>query len=137
MIFTDLMKESGYEISLVSISSEPRTNDAELRIIVNRSKEVSDLLIYPHPDSQVKTIQIDFPNYITYAVVYDDYTVWNDNHLYTGDSFRIYEKSSYLDYVQKEFRVQDKNLKHYSLACFEHQVDIISEYEPIITVTSL
>jgi hypothetical protein len=129
--FTDLVKESGYNISFEAIS-EPRTKGVALRIILNRSKDATDLLILPHPDSKVTTFQIDFPNYITYSVVYDDYTVWNDEQIFEGESFRIYKNSSYLDYVQKEFRLQDKNVKHYSLACFEHHIDIISEHEPII-----
>ncbi len=131
MEFTDLVKEIGYTISFESIS-EPRREGVALRVIVNRSKEATDLLIYPHPDCKVTTFQIDFPNYITYSVVYDDYTVWNDEQIFEGDSFRIYKKSSYLDYVQKEFRLPDKNIKHYSLACFDHHIDIISEYEPVI-----
>jgi hypothetical protein len=134
--FTDLVKEFGYDISFEAIS-EPRTKDAALRLIVNRSKEASDLLIFPHPDSKVTTFQINFPNYITYSVIYDDYTVWNDEEVFEGESFRIYQKSNFLDYVRKEFRLQDKNIIHYSLACFEHKIDIISEYEPIITEISL
>ncbi|MCT2536260.1 hypothetical protein NC661_13510 [Aquibacillus koreensis] len=136
MEFTDLVKELGYNISFEAIS-EPRTKSVALRLIVNRSKDASDLLIFPHPDSKVTTFQIDFPNYITYSVVYDDYTVWNDEQIFEGESFRIYKKSTYLDYVQKEFKLQDKKVEHYSLACFEHHVDIISEHEPIITEISL
>ncbi|RKQ33234.1 hypothetical protein [Oceanobacillus halophilus] len=132
MKFEELVKDLRHKISFEAIS-EPRTNDVALRVIVNRSKDVSDLLIFPHADSKVKTLQIDFPNYITYSVVYEDYTVWNNEQIYEGESFRIYEKSNYLDYVQEEFRLQDKNVKHYSLACFEHHIDIISEFEPIIT----
>ncbi|MRH43279.1 hypothetical protein GH741_11370 [Aquibacillus halophilus] len=131
MEFTEFVKELGYNISFEAIS-EPRTKGVVLRVIVNRSKDASDLLI-THPDSKITTFQIDFPNYITYSVVYDDYTVWNDDQIFEGESFRIYKKSNYLDYVQKEFRLQDKNVKHYSLACFEHHIDIISEYKPIIT----
>jgi len=132
MEFLDLVKEFGYEISFEAIS-EPRTDCVALRIIVNRSKNASELLIFPHPDSQVTTFQIDFPNYVSYSVIYDDYTVWNDEQIFRGETFRIYEKSSYLGYVYKEFSLQDKHVKHYALACIEHHIDIISEYEPIIT----
>lgn len=132
MKFTDLVNELGHNISFEAIS-EPRTKGVALRVIVNRSKDTSDLLTFPHPDSKVTTFQIDFPNYITYSVVYDDYTVLDKEQIFEGESFRIYKKSSYLDYVQKEFKLQEKNVKHYSLACFEHHIDIISEQEPIIT----
>ncbi|RLL48483.1 hypothetical protein D8M04_04285 [Oceanobacillus piezotolerans] len=132
MEFVDLVKDLGYKISFEAIS-EPRTDGVALRFIVNRSKDVTDLIIYPHPDSKVTTLQIDFQNYITYSVVYDDYTVWNDENIFQGDSFRIYERSSFLQYVKKELGLLNKNLKHYSLVCFEHQVDIISEYEPKVS----
>lgn len=132
MEFEELVKESGYRISFEGIS-EPRTGGVALRIIVNRSKDTTDLLIFPLPSSKVTTFQIDFPNYITYQVSYDDYTSWNDEQTFMGDSFRIYKKSSYLDYVQKELRLQGKDVKHYSLACIEHHFDIISEFKPIIS----
>ncbi|MBB2482994.1 hypothetical protein H5P36_22800 [Bacillus sp. APMAM] len=132
MQFTDLVKETGYVISFEAIS-EPRTDNISLRLIVNRSEDASDLLIYPHLDSKVTTLQIDFPNYITYSVTYDDYTIWNDDEIFQGESFRIYDKSNYLDFILKEFKLTDRKVKHFSLACFEHKVDIISEDEPIIS----
>ncbi len=135
MQFRDLIKEVGYEISFESIS-EPRVDGVTLSVIVNRSEDVTDLLIFPHPESKVTTFQIDFPNYITYSVVYDDYTVWKDDEIYEGESFRIYKKSNYLDYVKKSFRL-DQHINHYSLACFEHHIDIISTDKPIVTDITL
>lgn len=132
MKFTDFVKELGYEISFVGIS-EPRKENVMLRIIVNRSKDITDLLIFPHQDSKVTSLQIDFPHYIAYSVVYDDYTIWNEEETFQVDSFRIYEKSGYLEYVKKAYCLKNINVKHYSLACFEHHVNIITEAEPIIT----
>ncbi|PRO66663.1 hypothetical protein C6I21_03710 [Alkalicoccus urumqiensis] len=129
------MNESGYFFNFEAIS-EPRTKDTSLRIIVNRSKEIADLLLFPDPDSKVTTFQIDFPNYITYSVTYDDYTVWDNGETFEGETFRIYSKSNYLDYVQKKFDLEGKQITHYSLACEEHHVDIISEHEPIVTEVS-
>lgn len=61
MRFTDLVNEAGVHISFEQID-ELRTGDVRLRIIINKSVETTDLLIHPHPDSNVKTLQIDFPN---------------------------------------------------------------------------
>ncbi|SEQ90954.1 hypothetical protein SAMN05216232_3665 [Virgibacillus subterraneus] len=132
MKFEDLVKDRGYDISFEGIL-EPRTNEVMLRIIVNTSEDLTDLLIHPHPDSEVTTLQIDFPNYVTYSVIYDDFTIWNHDEVYIGEAFRIYDKSSYFDFIRKESTLPDKSLRHFSLACIEHKVDIISEYEPIIS----
>ncbi|WP_164669749.1 hypothetical protein [Virgibacillus doumboii] len=136
MNFKDLVKEKASHLSFENIS-EPRTKETMLRIIVNASENVTDLLIYPHPDSNVKTFQIDFPNYITYSVIYDDFTVWNDAEQFEGDSFRVYSKSNYLDFVHKESQLEDilpgKKFTHYSLACYEHNVNVISYLEPVVT----
>ncbi|MBB6452517.1 hypothetical protein HNQ94_000962 [Salirhabdus euzebyi] len=136
MTFEELVKEKGYSISFESII-EPRTNDVKLRIIVNKSENPTDLLIFPHPDSKVQTLQIDFKNYVTYSVIYMVYTVENSTEIADGDAFQIYGKSNYYDFIQREtvlntFFPNDK-LIHYSLACMEHKVDIISKHEPIIT----
>lgn len=136
MRFTDLVNVTGVHISFEQIV-ELRKGDVRLRIIVNKSVEPTDLLIHPHPDSNVQTIQIDFPNYITYSVIYDDYTNPNDAEVFQGEAFRIYSKSTYFDFIQKESNLQaimpNENLKHYSLSCIEHKIDIISIHDPIIT----
>ncbi|KAB8135805.1 hypothetical protein F9U64_10495 [Gracilibacillus oryzae] len=127
------MKLKDYEISFEQIS-ESKTKEVQLRIIVNISSNATDLLIFPHADSKAETLQIDFKNYITYSVIYDDYTNWNDDEVFRGDSFRIYEKSKFFDFVQKEYRLPDYELTHYSLACIEHHVHIISKSPPVIKV---
>ncbi|MFB4169431.1 hypothetical protein [Virgibacillus sp. JSM 102003] len=132
MKFEDLVIEKGYDISFEGIL-EPRTKGVRLRILVNKSEDLTDLLIHPDPNSEVTTLQIDFPNYVTYSVIYDDFTIWNDDEGYKGEAFRIYEKSSYFDFIRRKSTLPDKNLKHFSLACIEHKVDIISEYELIIS----
>ncbi len=135
MRFADLVNETGYRISFKQIV-EVRKSEVRLRIIVNTSVDTTDLLIHPHPDSTVRTLQIDFPNYITYSVIYDDYTNWNDDEQFQGEAFRIYSKSNYFDFIQKESNFKAimpfENLKHYSMSCIEHKIDIISNHEPII-----
>jgi hypothetical protein len=102
-------------------------------------------LSLPNPDSDVMTYQIDFPYYVTYSVPVDDYTVWNDTEQFRGDPFRIYEKSTFLDYVKKEYKLQQvlpsnvfggKQVTHYALACHEHFININSFEEPTITVVT-
>lgn len=136
MRFKDLVNETGYYISFERIF-ELRTKEVSLRIIINKSVKPTELLINPHPDSNVKTLQIDFPIYITYSVILDDYTISNDTEEFQGEAFRIYTKSNYFDFIRKESDLNTllpgENFTHYSLACIEHKVDIISNKEPSIT----
>lgn len=136
MSFEELTKEKGYHISFESIS-EPRIDGIQLRIIVNKSANPTDLLIYPHPDSNVTRLQIDFKNYISYYVIYDDYTKWNDEEEYEGESFGIYKKSNFFRFLQEDTSLgsyfPNGTITHYSLSCIEHRVDIVSKYEPVIT----
>ncbi|AIF42882.1 hypothetical protein [Virgibacillus sp. SK37] len=135
MTFNDLLKLNNCYISFESIS-EPRTEKVKLRIIINKSDNPTDLLIFPHADSSVETLQIDFKNYVTYSVIYDDFTVLDDSEVFRGEAFRVYDKSNYFNFIKSVSSLQNEKLTHYSLACFEHKVDIISKYEPIITITS-
>ena len=86
MRFEDLLKETGFAISFEQIS-ELRRDGSNLRIIVNKSNDYTDLLIYPHPDSNVVTYQIDFRYYVTYSVVVDDYTVGMKRNVFEGMRF--------------------------------------------------
>jgi hypothetical protein len=138
MNFEELLKVKGCYISFERIQ-EPRTNDVKLRIIVNKSNNPTDLLIFPHPDSKVESLQIDFEHYVTYSVIYDDFTNWNVNETFRGEIFRIYDKSDSLNSIQREREssLLSEKLTHYSLACIEHKVDIISKHQPIITQIEL
>ena len=135
MTFEELTKEKGYFISFESIS-EARTKEVKLRVIVNKSENSTELLIFPHSESKVTTLQIDFQNYVTYSVTYDDFTIWDDTEIFQGEWFRIYNKSNYFEFIQNELELKsffpNEKLTHYSLACIEHKVDIISNYKPII-----
>ncbi|WP_419392723.1 hypothetical protein [Cytobacillus praedii] len=133
MTFEEFLQVNNCYISFEGIM-EPRTAEVSLRIIINKSDNPTDLLIFPHPDSKVETLQIDFKNYVTYSVLYDDFSIWDDSEVYRGNSFRIYEKSNYFNFIQRVSYLPSEKLIHYSLSCFEHKVDIISAFEPVITM---
>jgi len=135
MKFDKLVNDTKSVISFEQIS-EPRTKEVRLRIIINKSNDEVDLLIYPHPDSNVTTLCIDFPDVVAYSVIFEDYTIENKEEVYIGQSFRIYQKSNLLESLLKICR--DKKLKHFSLVCFEHIIDIITyeDVEPKVTEVS-
>ncbi len=132
MKFKDLVRIPEYYSAFEQIN-EPRTDGVSLRIIVNIAKNPTDLLIFPHSDSQASTLQLDFSNYVTYSVIYDEFTSKNENELYQGESFRVYLKSDLLNTIKPKSILPDKKLQHFSLACIEHKVDILSYDEPIIS----
>jgi hypothetical protein len=135
MKFDELVNDTKSVISFEQIS-EPRTKEVRLRIIINKSNNSTDLLIYPHPDSNVTTLYIDFSDVVAYSVIYEDYTIENNGEIYIGKSFRIYQKSNLLESLLKICK--DKKLKHFSLICFEHIIDIITyeDVEPKVTEVS-
>ncbi|TCJ01397.1 hypothetical protein [Cytobacillus praedii] len=59
MTFEEFLKVNNCYISFEGIM-EPRTAEVSLRVIINKSDNPTDLLIFPHPDSKVETLQIDF-----------------------------------------------------------------------------
>ncbi|MCA1035167.1 MULTISPECIES: hypothetical protein [Bacillus] len=134
MRYKDLMEMKDITISFHEIS-EPRMEGAMLRITVLISKDATDLMIFPHPDSKALRADIEFKNYVTYSVVHDDYTVWDHEEVFEGEVFRVYMKSKLQDFVKKEYAYQEsegKELTHYSFACFEHHVHVFSFHEPVI-----
>ncbi|MFC6040354.1 hypothetical protein ACFPYN_13070 [Paenisporosarcina macmurdoensis] len=134
MKFEDLIKLKDFAISFESIF-EPRIESSSLRIIVNGSADTTDLLITPH--SLITQYQINFPSYVTYSVIYDDYTIFNEKEIFKGESFRIYSKSDYFDFIQRQSPLEKllpgETCIHYALCCIEHRLDIISSAKPFIT----
>lgn len=140
MKFENLVNETGYCISFEQVSV-PSSEGINLRFIVNKAKESWHLRVHPQPDVEVTTYQIDFPFYITFLVAVDDYTLWNEDERFRGDAFRIYEKSTFLDYLEKDWKLSSAEFPEkrpilYALACLDHIVYIVSYEEPIITVVT-
>lgn len=122
--------------------------DNYLRLTLSRSKlnKVSDPIIIDanHSikvdssidiDYSLPIIQLDFNWYIGYSVLNESYTVWDDYQKFEGKSFRIYNKSRYLDFI-KAGTIASVDypgpFKHYGIACLNHIIDIVSVDEPMI-----
>lgn len=132
----DYLNLPGYALSFAAIA-EPRTQKTKLQIVLHGSMDETALLIYPH--STIESIQIDFPTYAAYSVAADHFTTLNENEIYKGDTFRVYEKSMYLDFFinragghESVYARAGKEYKHYSFLCLEHVVDVISSDFPLI-----
>lgn len=145
MEYRDLMNQKGYIYLRILI--EPETNS--LRIFVDRCKvsqqgediEMGKHIIRDaHPievDEELPIVQLDFDSYVSYSIINESFTVLDDYEIFEGNSFRIFKKSRYLDFINKSTIVNDvfpeEQLVHYEIACLDHIIDVISFDEPIVT----
>lgn len=145
MDYKHLMELKGY-IYLHSLL-EPRTNS--LRIFIERctvSEQSEDIGIGEHIfrdafpieiDEELPIIQIDFDSYVSYSIINESFTVLDDYEIFEGNSFRVFKKSRYLDFINKGTIVTDvfpeDPFVHYELACLDHIIDVVSFDEPIVT----
>lgn len=145
MEFRDLMNQKGY-IFLYSFI-EPKTNS--LRIFVDRcrvSHQGEDIEVGKHiirdvhsteVDEELPIVQLDFDSYVSYSIINESLTVLDDYEIFEGNSFRIFKKSRYLDFINKGTIVNDvfpeEKLIHYEIACLDHIIDVISFDETIVT----
>lgn len=134
MDFRELMARENYYISFKGFG-EVKNREAALRVILNGSTDETELLI-ANPGN-IDLLHIDFLSYATFSVTFEDFTVSNEGELYEGDAFRIYEKSDLMNNLKKKTNLEEqerrraKSYRHFSLACMEHQLDIISCDEPL------
>jgi hypothetical protein len=140
MEYRDLMNQNVY-LYLHSLI-EPETNS--LRIFVDRctvSRQDENVEIRGahriEVDEELPIVQLDFDSYVSYSIVNESFTVIDDFEIFEGDSFRVFQKSRYLDFINKSTIVNDvfpeKQLVHYEISCLDHIVDILSFDEPIVT----
>jgi hypothetical protein len=86
-------------------------------------------------DESLPLIQLDFEWYIGYSIRNESYTSWDDYEEFEGNTFRIYSKSRYLDFIKVGTFATDNYpgpYKHYGITCLKHVVDVVSVSVPII-----
>lgn len=133
------MKDSGllsrkdYSIAFEGFA-ETRLPGAALRISIRGSEDETDLLLNL-PDT-VDRWHIDFRSYAFYCVTSEDFTSMSGGN--TTPALHIYRQSDLLTYLESRSNLKKReideqiNYRHFSFACMEHQVDIISADTPVI-----
>ena len=112
---------------------EGRVTDETETIEVGAAK-ITDV----HPivwDETSRAYEITFPNYVAYAVVNESFANVDKYEEYTGQFFRIYSKSHFLDYVGVATFASDDypgKSTHYEIPCLDHIVEVICVGEPRI-----
>lgn len=81
--------------------------------------------------------EVIFDTCIGYSVLDESFALPNDDDIFKGRIFCVYEKSVYLDYLKRaSFACDDLPgpFKHYGFSCLNHIVDVASTDEPRITL---
>jgi hypothetical protein len=80
-------------------------------------------------------IEVVFPSFIAYNVLWESFSVWSDYDIFEGRNIREYSKSRYMEYVRDDTIATDEwpgKLRHFGFCCEWHVIDIISIDEPKI-----
>lgn len=80
--------------------------------------------------------EIVWEYYVAYSVINESFAKRNPQEAWTGRLFRVYTKSCFIDFVGAATFASDEYpgpVKHVSLSCEDHIVDVISTKDPTIT----
>lgn len=123
--------------------------DLELCILVDEAKVEGDEFEGEENASSCRAIisdgtcrkyKIMFEDYLAYSVRNESFTVWDNEEEFTGNVFRVYTKSKFIDYVRastESFLVENVVgvYKHYEIVCQNQIIDVASSHEPKIEIT--
>ena len=117
-------------------------NDLELCILVDEAKVQEDETLSEGifsscapiaTDETCKKYRIIFRDYVAYSVRNESFTIWDDEEEFTGNLFRVFSRSKFLDYVAAStVNVEDTvgMYRHFEIACLNQIIDVASSREP-------
>ena len=125
--------------------SEPHVNGLRLilseGIVADRTEtltigntEISDIRPVEVTDAS-KWFEVVWDTYISYSVRNESFCSWDKAEEWSGNSFRTYTKSKFLDFVSTgTFASNDYPgpFVHYEIVCSDHVVDVASEHPPTV-----
>ena len=125
--------------------NEPNCNSLILYFSRSKVSDISEPLVIGDKDfgnsysvdvdNETPVIQIEFESYIGYSVLNESFTSWDDYQVFTGEAFRIYSKSRYLDFISVgTFASEDYPgpFKHYGIVCYDHIIDVVACNSPLV-----
>ncbi len=125
--------------------SEPHTNG--LRLVLSEgiiSDRAETLTIGDAKIPNIRPIEVTnasrwfevvWDNYIAYAVRNECYSSWDKDEESSGNSFRVYTRSVFLDFVSNGTFAGDDYpgpFAHYQVICSDHIIDVASEHPPTV-----
>jgi hypothetical protein len=92
--------------------------------------------IEPTPDCQIFTLH--WKNYVSYCVTEEMHGSRGkyEDETYTGRLLRVYSKSHYLDFVEKDTGAHFEPYHHYKICCSNHLIDVVSTDRPQISAST-
>ena len=79
--------------------------------------------------------EVVWDTYISYSVRNESYCSWDKEEKWTGNAFRVYSKSKFLEFVSTGTFASDAYpgpFVHYEILCSDHIIDVASEHPPTI-----
>lgn len=127
--------------------SEPRDNS--LRLVVQEAIVNPDGLVSPHPElpeleelsrsaspiesnDTCRTFELTWKRYVAYLVTEEcvgscgEY----DNEVFTGNLFRVYTKSHFLEHLARDTGGHTEEIFHFKLTCLNHMIDVAAYAPP-------
>jgi hypothetical protein len=99
-------------------------------------RHVTDIMSAPIISAESETFEVLFPRYFTYMVSDELCFPPDDNEIFEGSSFRHFQKSRFLDFIERSTYSDDVRpspLFHYGIYCQNDIVDIITAEPPQIS----
>jgi hypothetical protein len=141
------LREQIDQLKYVFLTDLGETEANTLRIVIHEAKvtdETETLQIGAtkitdvHPivwDETSRGYEITFPHCVAYAVLNESFANVDKYEEYTGQFFRVYSKSHFLDYVRVATFASDDypgKATHYEIPCLDHIVEVVCVDEPQI-----
>ncbi|MCR6663820.1 MAG: hypothetical protein NVV60_11930 [Luteimonas sp.] len=96
--------------------------------------EIPDVRPVEVTDSS-RWFEVVWDTYISYSVRNESYCSWDKNEEWSGNAFRVYTKSMFLDFVSSSTFASDDYpgpFVHYEIVCSDHIIDVASEHPPTV-----
>ena len=113
---------------------------SEAGVVENNDKALGDASSYGAIETSdlSKRYKMTFDNYVAFSIRNESYTEWDDDEIFSGNLFRKYSKSKFLDYVSASVntwlveQLRERAHSHIGIVCLNHVIDIAVCEEPII-----
>jgi len=138
---TELDALNSVKYSYLGKLTEPRDNS--LRIVVEEAISNPPLPSQPQLGSNVvhfsriehtkacRTFELTWAHYVAYLVTEEVVgSCPSDDEVYTGNLFRTYTKSHFLDYLARNTGGHMKPVLHFKLLCLNHLIDVAAYDTP-------
>jgi len=79
--------------------------------------------------------ELVWKRYVAYSVMNESFAAVDDEERYTGNRFRLYSRSNFIDYVSRaSFACKEYPwpTQHVAVICESHVIDVIAEMTPVV-----